>query len=323
MSKILVVGSVAYDSIETPKTESQLTLGGSANYFSLAASIYSQVNVVGVVGNDYKNSDLERITRRGVDVTGLQQVEGETFRWKGKYEKDMNEAITLETHLNVFEHFNPEIPADYRNSEYVFLANIHPSLQMKVLDQIENPKFVALDTMNYWIDSAVDELKTAIKKIDALLINEGEARHLAGTWNTIDAAQILADMGPKVVVIKRGEYGFTTYNSENGEYFSLPAFPVKNVIDPTGAGDTFAGGFFGYLSGLNMDWSWEAHKQACIHGSLMASFTVEGFGVTGLEKTSWNDLQERLDVYFETINYGTRESAKAGSLKPFFAGDLA
>ena len=246
MSKILVVGSVAYDTISTPKGKVDKTLGGSANYFSSAASLYSDVNVVGVVGDDYAESDLQMLRDKNVNLDGLQQVPGKTFHWEGKYENDMNEAITLETALNVFESFDPTLPDSYKSSEYVFLANIHPDLQLNVLDQIDKPKLVGADTMNFWISSQKDRLKEVLKRIDVLLINEGEARDLTGEWNAVAAAKMITDMGPKGVVIKRGEYGFMMYSE--GQYFMLPAVPVENVVDPTGAGDTFAGGFFGYLS---------------------------------------------------------------------------
>lgn len=301
MAEVLVVGSVAYDTISTPEGHAESALGGSANYFSLAASLYTKVNVVGVVGEDYKEEDLNLLKARHVDVTGLQIAKGKTFHWEGKYEEDMNEAITVETQLNVFDGFDPVLPSDYQNSEYVFLANIHPELQLKVLDQVKSPQMVGVDTMNLWIKTQKEQLKELLTQVDVLLLNEGEARQLAGTWNTITAVKILSDMGPKAVVVKRGEYGFLMYG-EN-QFFVLPAFPVGRLIDPTGAGDTFAGGFFGYLSKVNQPWSLSHLKHACIHGCLLASFTVEQFGVKALEKLDWSKVEDRHNEYRRIISY--------------------
>lgn len=301
MSDILVVGSVAYDTISTPVKKVENLLGGSANYFSLSASLYSRVNVVGVVGEDYSETDISKLTERDIDICGLQRVPGSTFHWEGKYENDMNEAITLDTKLNVFENFNPELPDSYKNSKYVFLANIDPDLQHKVLDQVDSAKLVGADTMNFWIDSKLDSLKKLLSRVDLLLINEGELRALAKTWNTVSAVRQLTEWGPKTVVVKRGEYGFMMYS--HGQYFVLPAFPIDDVVDPTGAGDTFAGGFFGYLSKIESDWNFHNLKQACIHGCLMASFTVQGFGLTALEKITWSEVEERQGLYYKTIAY--------------------
>jgi sugar/nucleoside kinase (ribokinase family) len=295
MSNILVVGSLAYDSISTPVGKADRTLGGSANYFSLAASLYSKVRVVGVVGEDYDAKDLSMLTSRGVDTQGLQKQPGKTFHWTGKYEGDMNEAITLATDLNVFEHFNPELPKEYQNSQYVFLANIDPILQARVLDQISKPKLVGCDTMNFWISSKLPDLKKVLSRVDLLLINEGEADAISGKSNAIAAAQEILKMGPKIVVIKRGEYGFVLYSKEG--YFILPAFPIANVVDPTGAGDTFAGAFFGYLAKLDKGYDLETVKQACIQGCLLASFTVEAFGVERLKAINWAEVEAREAQY--------------------------
>ncbi len=295
MSNILVVGSLAYDSLKTPYGQVDRTLGGSANYFSLAASLYSQVRVVGVVGDDYESKDLEMLTKRKVDISGLQKKPGKTFHWTGEYKGDMSEAITLATDLNVFADFNPEIPAAYRDSQYVFLANIDPILQLRVLEQITKPKLVASDTMNFWISSKLPELKKVLAKVDVLLINEGEADLIANSQNAIAAAKQILEMGPKAVVIKRGEYGFVLYSKDG--FFVMPAFPVAKVVDPTGAGDTFAGAFFGYLSKRDKGFDLHALKQACIQGTLAASFTVEAFGVERLKSLTWPEVEQRQAEY--------------------------
>ncbi len=297
MSEILVVGSLAYDSIRTPHGSVERTLGGSANYFSLAASLYSKVRVVGVVGEDYADADLELLVSRGVDLKGLQKQRGKTFHWKGEYKDDMNEAITLATELNVFEHFNPEIPDEYKNSKYVFLANIDPVLQLRVLKQIESPKLVASDTMNFWINSKFDDLKKVLAKVDVLLINEGEADLISKKTNAIAAAREILALGPKAVVIKRGEYGFVLYTKEG--YFILPAYPVAEVMDPTGAGDTFAGAFFGYLAKQDKGFDLTVIKQACVQGVLLASFTVQSFGVERLKTLTWTEVENRGREYLK------------------------
>lgn len=298
-SEILVVGSMAYDTISTPEGKAENTLGGSANYFSMAASFYTPINVVGVVGEDYREEDFDLLRQRPVNLQGLQQVSGKTFHWEGKYESDMNEAITLDTQLNVFENFNPELPPSYRNSRYVFLANIAPELQMRVLDQVESPQFVASDTMNFWITSQPAKLKEVLRRVDLLLINEGEAQLLTGQSNTIQAAKDIVGMGPRGVVIKRGEYGFVLYAEE--QFFILPAFPIAHVVDPTGAGDTFAGGFFGYLAKIGSGWNYLHLKQACVHGCIMASYAVQGFGLDSLRHLDWPMVEKRLRDYHSVI----------------------
>ena len=250
MSEILVVGSLAYDSIHTPKGEVDRALGGSANYFALAAHHFAKVQVVGVVGSDYSHRDMELLRSRNVDMTGLQVVEGKTFRWEGKYEGDMNEAITLNTELNVFENFNPLLPENFKNSPFVFLANIDPHLQGEVLDQIRSPRIVASDTMNFWITSKKQDLLEVLKRVSLLIINEGESILLTEQDNAIAASLEILKMGPKAVIIKRGEYGFILRMKDR--FFALPAFPISRVVDPTGAGDSFAGGLFG-LSGLQRE----------------------------------------------------------------------
>lgn len=300
MSDILVVGSLAYDSISTPAGKTDRTLGGSANYFSLAASLFSKVKIVGVVGDDYAPNDLSLLTSRGVDVAGLQRKAGKTFHWAGAYDGHMNEAQTLATDLNVFGEFNPEIPVSYQDSKYVFLANIDPVLQLRVLEQVKSPKFVGADTMNFWISSKKDTLLQVLQKIDALLINEGEAEMLTGKTNAIAASDKLLEMGPKAVVVKRGEYGFVLRTHEG--HFILPAFPVANVIDPTGAGDTFAGAFFGTLAKADKGLDLASLKEACVNGCLLASFTVEAFGVGKLKDLTIEKVADR----GETFNRVTR-----------------
>ena len=299
MSDILVVGSLAYDTISTPQGRAERTLGGSANYFSLAASRYAKTRVVGVVGDDYAKSDLEMLEKRGVDTQGLQRVAGKTFHWSGSYKDDMNEAVTLSTELNVFETFNPELPASYRDSKYVFLANIDPELQLRVLDQIKSPKLVGSDTMNFWISSKLPKLKEVLKRVDVLLINEGESDLIAKRSNAIAASEEILKLGPKAVVVKRGEYGFVLRTSEG--LFILPAFPIANVVDPTGAGDTFAGAFFGYLAKANRGFDLATLREACVHGCLMASFTVEAFGVEALRDLEPGEFEARAQEFRKVV----------------------
>lgn len=300
MSEILVVGSVGYDSITTPKGQREGILGGSANYFSLAASHYAKVRVVGVVGDDYQPEHRQWLEERGVDIKGLQTIHGSTFRWAGRYENDMNEAITLATHLNVFENFHPIIPAEYRDSQVVFLANIDPVLQLQVLEQVKTTRLIAADTMNYWISSKKEDLLKVLARIDVLLINESEIRQLTGSWNAIQAAKDVCKLGPKAVVIKRGEYGFVLFCQDR--FFILPAFPIEDVVDPTGAGDTFAGGFLGHLAQVDRPWNREDLKEACVHGCLLASFTVQDFGLEGIRRVKPNDLKNRIEAYRGVIS---------------------
>lgn len=299
MSQILVVGSLAYDSIQTPSGKVDKTLGGSANYFSLAASLFSKVRVVGVVGSDYNSEDKKMLSDRGVDLAGLEEVKGETFHWAGRYEGDLNEAKTLATHLNVFANFNPQLPEAYKSSEFVFLANIDPDLQTSVLNQIKTPVFVGMDTMNYWIQSKLDSLKKVIGRVNIVLINEGEAKQLTGAGNAVAAAPQICSMGPEAVIIKRGEYGFLLYHKDHG-FFGLPAMPTAEVIDPTGAGDSFAGTVFGYLASLKRRPHFLDLKMACVKGTIVSSFTIQDFGMKKLKALDQAQLQERL-AQFEKI----------------------
>jgi sugar/nucleoside kinase (ribokinase family) len=301
MPEILVVGSLAYDTIATPEGKVERALGGSANYFSLSASLFSKVHVVGVVGDDYEDKHLDLLKNKGVDVSGIERAKGRTFHWEGEYTKDMNEAQTLATELNVFQNFDPKLPAHFKTTPYVFLANIDPELQMKVLEQVRNPSFVALDTMNFWIESKIFALREVLTRVNAVLLNEGEAKLLTRKTNAIAAAEEISKMGPKAVVIKRGEYGFLLY--AEGRHFILPAFPIANVVDPTGAGDTFAGGFFGYLAKNKLGTSLGDLKRACVHGCLMASFTVQDFGTNRISKVTMEDLRRRHSEYATVVSY--------------------
>ncbi len=287
---ILVVGSVAFDSIETPFGQVDEVLGGSATYFSTSASFFTEVSLVAVVGEDFPDEHRQMLSGRGIDIGGLQSAPGRTFRWKGRYGFDLNEAHTLDTQLNVFESFRPDIPEHYRDAEFVFLANIDPELQLEVLQQVRNPKLVACDTMNFWIEGKRDALVKTLAHVDVLVINEGEARQLANEPNLRRAAQAILAMGPKSLVVKRGEYGVIMFTEHS--IFAAPAYPLEEVFDPTGAGDTFAGGFIGYLAATrNLD---EKNiRQAVVFGSVMASFTVESFSLDRLKQLQYEEIENR------------------------------
>ncbi len=287
---ILVVGSVAFDSITTPFGQAEQVLGGSACYFSTSASFFTDVKLVAVVGEDFPAAHVEFLQSRNIDLAGLQTAAGETFRWKGRYEYDLNEAHTLETHLNVFESFKPQLPQDYRDAEYVFLANIDPELQLEVLEQVKNPKLVACDTMNFWISGKRDALLRTLAKVDILVINEAEVRQLAEEPNLIKAAQIVRSYGPKTLVVKRGEYGVLMFGE--GSIFAAPAYPLDEVFDPTGAGDTFAGGFIGYLAATR-NLEEKNLRKATVFGTVMASFTVEKFSLERLKEIAYDDISDR------------------------------
>ncbi|MBI5814567.1 MAG: sugar kinase [Nitrospinae bacterium] len=289
---LLVVGTMAYDSVKTPFGQRDWALGGSATYFSMSASYFTKVNLVAVIGEDFNKDDLDMLSKRGVDISGVQRAKGKSFHWKGEYGFDLNEAKTLDTQLNVLLDFNPELPAEYRDAEYVFLANIDPKLQQKVLDQVKKPKLVACDTMNFWISGARDELLKTLKRVDMLVINEGEARQLAGEPNLVKAARAICAMGPSTLIIKRGEYGAMLFH-EN-EVFAAPALPLEEVFDPTGAGDTFAGGVMGHLARIGDGHITETKlRQAIIMGSVMASFTVEKFSVERLRDLNGAQIADR------------------------------
>ncbi len=302
MSEVLVVGSLAYDSVKTPSGSAEKSLGGSANYFSVSASFFTSVRVVGVVGSDYQDSDREILKSRNVDLAGMQVVTGETFHWAGTYEKNLNEAVTLKTELNVFADFNPELPENYKNSSYVFLANIDPVLQLKVLSQIQNPKFIGMDSMNYWIMSKKADLISVMKKVNIVFVNETEAKMLTGETNTIKAIKKVSDLGPEFVCVKRGEYGSTLYSKKYG-FFQCPSLPVETVVDPTGAGDSFAGGFFGYLSkSVTGSPTWTDFKKATLAGTVMSSQTIQDFSLKKLIKVDEKQYTALLQELTETIS---------------------
>lgn len=297
---MLAVGSLAFDSIQAPAGKVDHVLGGSANYFSIASSFYTPTEIVGVVGEDFPPAHLEWLASRKIDVSGVQIARGKTFHWVGSYSHDLNEAQTLSTALNVFEHFDPVLSERHKQAPYVFLANIDPVLQQRVLEQISDPRLVALDSMNFWITGKPDELKKALSKIDILSVNSGESYLLTGEKNICLAAAKIQEMGPKVVIIKRGEYGAMLFSGK--KVFIAPAFPVEAVVDPTGAGDTFAGAFMGYLAEAHVHRNWmqsdpqkweHALRHAVIAGCVMASFTVEDFSFHRLAKLHHHELVKR------------------------------
>jgi sugar/nucleoside kinase (ribokinase family) len=297
---ILVVGSVAFDTVETPFGRADKVLGGSASFFSLAASFFAPVNLVGVVGDDFGDKELAAFKGRPVDLTGLERASGKTFHWQGKYSFDLNARDTIATDLNVFEFFKPKIPAAYRRSEYVFLGNIDPELQRGVLDQVEKPKLVACDTMNFWISGRLEELKKTLRRVDVLLINDAEARQLSGEWNIVKAARAIRALGPRTLVIKKGEHGVLMFSDAGS--FAAPAYPLESVFDPTGAGDTFAGGFLGYLA--HQDSLDETHlRRAVVMGSTLASFCVEAFSVDRLVTLRREEVDERFRLFRELTRF--------------------
>lgn len=286
----LVVGSVALDTVQTPFGRAEEALGGTAMYFSLAACLFTTVKLVGVVGTDFPVEGMNLLRERSIDVEGLQRRDGETFRWVGEYDYDMNVAHTLDTRLNVFETFHPTLPEAYHSAEFVFLGNIDPELQLEVLSQVDRPRLVCLDTMNFWIERKRESLDRAIAAVDAVLINESEIREYTGRHNVLEAAHALQRLGPAHVVVKRGEYGAVLFSGD--DVFTVPAYPTWDVRDTTGAGDSFAGGFVGYLDACG-DTGPAAMRVALVYGSLIASFTVEDFGIAGLLRATPATLGER------------------------------
>ena len=301
---ILVVGSVALDSVKTPFGQAQEALGGSATYFSAAASFFTQVRLVAVVGSDFPQAHVDFLEGRGVDLRGLQRVKGTTFRWSGEYGFDLNQARTLDTQLNVFASFRPEIPAAYRESEVVFLANIDPHLQRDVVQQVKSPRLVAADTMNFWIEGKRDALVRTLKEVEVLVINDAETRQLAQDANLVRAARTICSWGPSTLVIKRGEYGALCYRK--GGWFSAPALPLEGVLDPTGAGDCFAGGFLGYLAN-SLNFSDENIRRAVVMGSVMASFNVEAFSLDRLRTLTYPEIVERYRTFRHLAHFDALE----------------
>ncbi|MFQ5790776.1 MAG: PfkB family carbohydrate kinase [Acidobacteriota bacterium] len=297
---ILAVGSVAFDTLKTPFGRVDEVVGGAATHFSLAASFFTEVNVVAVVGEDFTESDRGVFEGRSIDLAGLRTAKGKTFRWGAEYGYDLNERTTLFTELNVFENFKPSIPDGYRQSEYVFLGNIHPDLQMEVMEQVESPRLVAADTMNYWIEGTPDALRRVLKRVDVLLINDAETRELTGEYNLVRAAEKIHGMGPKTLVVKRGEYGVLLFDERYR--FAAPAYPLETVFDPTGAGDTFAGGFLGYLASCGSVCD-ESLRQAIVLGSVLGSYCVEDFGTRRLEALSRDQVYERYREFKELTHF--------------------
>ncbi len=292
---LLVVGSLAFDSVETPFGVVENALGGSATFFSYAASYFTSVRLVGVVGEDFPAEHRTLLESRDIDTSGLKtEPGGKTFRWKGKYEGDMNTAETLEVHLNVFGSFRPEIPAKFTDSPYIFLANGSPLTQLKVLEQAKERKLVVADTMNLWIETQPNELKELLKRIDGLVLNDGEARMLTGEVNLVRAGRKVLDLGPRFVIIKKGEHGAMFMSRE--ETFVAPAYPVADVVDPTGAGDSFAGGFMGYLAATGRT-DIQAFKTATAYGTVVASFLVEDFSLRRFLRADRSDIDRRLETY--------------------------
>jgi sugar/nucleoside kinase (ribokinase family) len=291
---ILVVGSIAYDTVETPYGSAQDSPGGSALYFSAAASLFSPVNVVGVVGSDFNASKISFLKKRGVNLDGLYVESGDTFRWGGRYHKDLNKRDTLFTYLNVFEDFQPVIPEQYKDSKYIFLANIAPDLQLQVLDQIHKPKLVILDTMNFWISGKRDMLEEVFKKSDIVILNDEEVREFTNEYNLLSAIEKIHKLGPKAIVIKKGEHGAILHYED--KFFFAPAYPLDKVVDPTGAGDSFAGGFVGYIAREDKI-NHNILRKAVIYGSSVASYNVEDFSFNALIDLDMEKIQQRFDEF--------------------------
>lgn len=294
---VLIVGSVALDTVKTPIEEHADLLGGSASYSAVGASFFSKVNFVGVVGDDFPKAHIDYFQTRDIDLAGLQIVPGKTFRWSGEYMWDLNTRETRSVELNVFEHFNPVLPAGYDATPFVLLANIGPNLQNHVLDQAKKPRFVIADTMDLWINIALDELLRLLKRVDMLILNDGEARQLTKETSLIKAAKKIRELGPRYVVIKKGEHGALLFG-EHGEFFSCPAYPLEDIHDPTGAGDTFAGGLAGYLASLDhADVKFATLRKAVVYGSVLASFNVEKFSLERMRTLTDADVAERYEVF--------------------------
>ena len=300
---LLTVGSVAFDAIETPFGKTDKIIGGAGTYIALSASFYEQnQKIVSVVGDDFPKEMLETLAAKGVDLEGLQIKQGEkTFFWSGRYHNDMNSRDTLVTELNVLENFDPIIPESYQDVDYLILGNLSPQVQRTVIERLaKRPKLIAMDTMNFWMDIALDELKKTIQLVDVLIINDEEARQLSGEYSLAKASKVIRAMGPKYLIIKKGEHGALLFNEE--KVFFAPALPLEEVFDPTGAGDTFAGGFIGYLASTD-DISFDNMKRAIINGSAMASFCVEKFGTEKLLSITKQDVENRIEQFVALANF--------------------
>jgi sugar/nucleoside kinase (ribokinase family) len=303
---LLTVGTVAFDDIETPLGKAYKVVGGAATYISLAASFFvDRINLVSVIGDDFPSETLRHLRSRGVNLDGLQVKEGEkSFFWAGRYHKDLNSRDTLDTQLNVLADFDPALPPSYTGSEFVMLGNLTPAVQMRVIDQMNGkPRFIAMDTMNFWMNTAMEGLKAVLKKIDCLIINDEEARQLSNEYSLVKASEKILEMGPRFLVIKKGEHGALLFYE--GDIFFAPALPLAEVFDPTGAGDTFAGGFIGYLA-QSGDLSFENMKRAVIFGSAMASFCVEKFGIERLLELNNIDIKNRVAKFVQLVNFDAR-----------------
>ncbi|HEX6966642.1 MAG TPA: PfkB family carbohydrate kinase [Gemmatimonadaceae bacterium] len=297
---VLVVGSVALDSVETPFGKADNVLGGSATYFSASASLLAPVQLVGVIGNDYPVEQLDPLCARGVDLAGLERAPGESFRWRGRYRHDLNSAETLETRLGVFSHFRPKIPQQFRKAPFVFLGNIDPRLQLEVLGQVERPRLVACDTMNFWIESRRADLLALLQHVDLLTLNDAEARQLTEEVNLVKAARWVMAHGPRHVIIKKGEHGAFMFTASS--IFFAPAYPLEDVFDPTGAGDSFAGGFFGYLARTG-DVSDANLRRAVVYGCAMGSFAVERFSIARFLEITPTDIASRVSEFHRLVSF--------------------
>ena len=300
MAPVLVVGSIALDSVETPFGKADEVLGGSGTFFSASASHLTDVRLVGVVGNDYPLDRLRKLEQRNVDLSGIEQADGASFRWRGRYRHDLNSAETLETHLGVFSHFQPKIPAEWTKPEFLFLANIDPRLQLAVLKQVDRPRLIASDTMNFWIESRRPELLEVIKHVDLITLNDGEARQLTEQTNLVQAARWIMARGPKHVIIKKGEHGAFLFTEDR--LFFAPAYPLESVYDPTGAGDSFAGGFIGYLARTG-DLSEANMRRAVVYGSAMGSFAVERFSIERLMTVTRPEIDQRVREFRQLVAF--------------------
>jgi len=297
---LIVVGSTAYDSIHTPTGSRENCLGGSSTYFSLAARFFSPVRLVSVVGEDFADQDLRMLQGTGVDTAGLEVANGKTFRWTGKYHADMNHRDTLDLQLNTFGAFEPKVPAAWKDTPFLFLANGHPNVQASVLDQVPGARFVVADTMDFWIETAEPELRELLQRIDGLILNDEEAKQLVDEHNLITAGAKLLELGPKLVVVKKGEHGCFLFSQFF--QFALPAYPTENVLDPTGAGDSFAGGFMGYLSSAGRV-SLGNLKKAMAYGTVTASLNVEAFGVDRLAESQRDDVERRFEEFLQFVTF--------------------